>query len=669
MSRRVSQRVKVELFPFLAVLVCVMGALIFLLLVMTKQLRATAVARARAEAVARQTHQPEPLPEASLVLAPDPLPSSPPEAASPISVDSDPQPVAPGSWTATSRADTAAIELAARIAEQATLQKTWENRVASLELDVEERQTQLNRQQLLARTVEQQMSALKQDVLRRELELAEIMGRQSAVEDQAPESAAARARLEQQIQSLRQQLKQLQDQQRDASTRFAVVPFDGQSGTTRRPILIECTSTGLRFLPEDVTLTPADIEGFIPRFNPLAAGASALIDYWNQPQHQSNGEPYVMLIVRPDGTLAYYIATKLLSGMQRSFGYELVESDFPLQLPPLDLEAKRVVEEAVRRALVEREQILRATGMGSGGAGGNGTGNGTGRYGGGGTLNAATGTQPTGTGRGANGSLPGTSPRAGASAGSSTRPGASQRSDEFSLTQLDSPAEVGERSWQDLDRFGGQEHRRKTGANSSSGSPTGTPASTQPATRASAENSGATESSATNRTGSSGGTPSQGASQGGTPPALLDENEQDSYPRFMQRGKTRAENPLQYEQLQRRKWGPHEPGASIGVERAVVVRVDANHVIVDETLQVPIRSDMSRDEVFQRVLSGVDQAAQTWGQPGNGFFWVPSLRFVISPGGNTTYERVSPLVTRSGLSNSVEHTLQPAIASPREVAP
>jgi hypothetical protein len=51
-------------------------------------------------------------------------------------------------------------------------------------------------------------------------------------------------------------------------------------GTTRRPILIECTDHFIRFVPEDVQLTPAELNGFTSGFNPLLIAARELIHYW-----------------------------------------------------------------------------------------------------------------------------------------------------------------------------------------------------------------------------------------------------------------------------------------------------------------------------------------------------------------------------------------------------
>ena len=63
MSRR-KATISVSLFPFLAVLLCAMGALILLLLIMARQIRETAVAKRAAE-------RPEPERGTGFALGPD----------------------------------------------------------------------------------------------------------------------------------------------------------------------------------------------------------------------------------------------------------------------------------------------------------------------------------------------------------------------------------------------------------------------------------------------------------------------------------------------------------------------------------------------------------------------------------------------------------------------
>ncbi len=65
------------------------------------------------------------------------------------------------------------------------------------------------------------------------------------------------------------------------STTYTFVAYDGVSGTTRHPILIECTREHIKFLQEDVSLSSADVSGYSPSYNPVLAGAQALVDYWS----------------------------------------------------------------------------------------------------------------------------------------------------------------------------------------------------------------------------------------------------------------------------------------------------------------------------------------------------------------------------------------------------
>ncbi|MBI1345542.1 hypothetical protein GC163_04570 [bacterium] len=685
MARRQQQSTTVELFPFLAVLVCVMGALIFLLLVMTKRLRAAAVAKAQAAVTQAYDDRPI-LPE--LVeddvedFAPSPAVLSPDLAAVPID-----EPVGWSAAPAVKKPEEPAVDRQAHYAALDALQQQWTTKVASLEADVDQRQAALNRQRLLLMTTERQTTELKQQLLQKETELAAMMGRISATQGSQSATSAEQAKLERVIQQLRQQLKQLAEQQEAASSQYAIVPYDGKSGTTRRPILIECTATGLKFLPEDVTLTPADIEGFTPRFNPLLSGAAALTSYWSQ-QPPSSGdapaEPYVLLIVRPDGTLAYYIAMKLLSGMKQPHGYELVTDDMSLQLSPIDPNAKAALEAAIEQTLAERQRMVQAmssgTGLGRGNGGGQGTGN---EVGGGSGFGSGRGGRDSSTynGGGSGGRL----------GGADAAPKGNSRG-EFALSDIEDSEQVGNRSWEDVDRFEGQEFRKRresggsTGGTNSQSAPNGTSQNrSQGSPSASVTGQGsqsprsdttseATAKSSTGRppttgqpasnngqwqprSGSTGGQTagSSGSSATGSP----DESEED-YPNFNQsasRRKGQAAKSLPYEHLQQRKWGPHEPGATIGLEKPVRVRVEAERMVIEQTLAIPVTAGASREQLFNQLLSAVDQQSQGWGQPGSGFFWVPSLRFEVLPGGNTAYERVVPLVSKCGLSHRTEYSL------------
>jgi hypothetical protein len=139
------------------------------------------------------------------------------------------------------------------------------------------------------------------------------------------------------------------------------------------------------------------------------------------------------------------------------------------------------------------------------------------------------------------------------------------------------------------------------------------------------------------------------------PPVATAEFEQPNLPRFAARRPTRpGEKSLPYEQLQRRRWGKYGADAAIGIEHDVSIRVEAQRLIIDETFAVPAPVDVTRTDLFDRLLAVIDRQANTWGQAPHGFFWVPSLKFVIAPDATAVYDRIAPLVSKSGLVSKAE---------------
>ena len=169
--------------------------------------------------------------------------------------------------------------------------------------------------------------------------------------------AAAADRLEEQQERVAQEIARtrksidvLNRRQASAKNEYSLMPYDGTSGTVRRPVYIECTGRGFRFLPEDETVNPTDLEGFSDNYNPLLAGAQSLVRFWarrrrNSPE--SEPEPYVLLLVRPSGCFTYYLARKYLSSLNVNFGYELIEEDWKLSVPDPDPVAKSLLKETL----------------------------------------------------------------------------------------------------------------------------------------------------------------------------------------------------------------------------------------------------------------------------------------------------------------------------------
>jgi hypothetical protein len=243
------------------------------------------------------------------------------------------------------------------------------------------------------------------------------------------------------------------------------------------------------------------------------------------------------------------------------------------------------------------------------------------------------------------------------------------------MSDLEGPEESNKRSLNDVEAFEGQEYRRQrpTGGE---GTPSGTGPTSAPRSNPPQRLRPEVVEQPGNRAPAAADGPATGAApsssrgpRGGDP--RTEEEEAPQFPTFAQDVPPRGSRgpKLPYEKLQRRKWGPHDPGASIGVEKPIEIRVDAERMIVGGTTVIRLRPDASRNEIFDHLLATLDQNSRGWEAPGPGFFWVPSLRFVISPGGNVMYERIAPLVTKSGLSNSREFTLEATSPALQESRP
>ncbi|RMG34042.1 MAG: hypothetical protein D6725_14870, partial [Planctomycetota bacterium] len=198
-------------------------------------------------------------------------------------------------------------------------------------------------------TLAEQIATTGEDIKRTRRTLAEL--------------AAQRTELARAVAELHVAVAERQEALKRQRTRFRIVAFDGSRGTTRRPIVLECGRDAIRFVPEGLGLGPEQLNGFTVRFNPLAQGVKALAAFWeawyeSHPEPGVDPEPYVLLIVRPSGTVAFYVAQRLLAPTGIPFGYQLVEEGVELDVGPANPEAVQALREAVEPALSQREKLV-----------------------------------------------------------------------------------------------------------------------------------------------------------------------------------------------------------------------------------------------------------------------------------------------------------------------
>ncbi len=288
----------ISLFPFLAVLLCTMGALIVVLVVLNRQSRLqAAAARSDRDAVSDevQTQRRE-----DLAWRIEQLQSSRQKTA----VD-----------LANERQRLAVVEDNIRRLDR----RAAELQVLSAQLEVDPSTAADN-------------AAAELDSVTRKIELA------------AGQLAAAR------------------EAAATAQPKYAVVAYEGPNRTQRRPIYIECRADRVIIQPEGIELAASDFNGPPGPGNPLPSAIRAAADHFKSQAADPTApetEPYPLFLVRPDGIEAYYAARATMQSWGSDFGYQTIDSEWDLEFPPSDprlaeLERRAVAEARERMAwLVE----------------------------------------------------------------------------------------------------------------------------------------------------------------------------------------------------------------------------------------------------------------------------------------------------------------------------
>lgn len=342
-----------------------MGALILLLIAMTQKMHRAAVARAAAERAA-----------AAGLVAPIEAPAAEPPPLLLLPDDLPPPPAPPSGPSAEELRELALQRRRDREARRRELDEARNRAAREVEQQWAAAVAEAKRRRAADAEAARRAAADRDALLRSVQTLAQTKGgavknlaalseREAELQQTSAILERNAAELARTAQQLRHEIEQAKRRQATGPSPLALVPYDGASGTVRRPIYIECTDVGLRFLPEGETITAADLEGFNEGFNPLLAGTVALIRYWKVQNEASGGtepEPYVLLLVRPSGSVAYYIARKLLTRLEVPFGYELIDEDCNLDIPEPDPDARKIVKTAVADALTTRDELVDALG-------------------------------------------------------------------------------------------------------------------------------------------------------------------------------------------------------------------------------------------------------------------------------------------------------------------
>ena len=251
------------------------------------------------------------------------------------------------------------------------------------EAAMEELKDASNLMQVVSEELEAQRESLKAKVEHRRRDLTDIEDhiarltktfeqlttKIDLIQSEASQSDTSRTEKSTEISALRKEIDQKKrdlieeiEKQKNRKPAFAVIPYVGPNGTSRRPVYLECTEKGVIIQPEGLMISLNDLKPPFGPGNPLDAALRVLRHAYQQTDSTFGitQPPYPLLIVRPDGIQTYALAREAMSGWDDQFGYELVDSEMDLTFPSSPAGLKEQLTSTVEMAK-RRQQALMAS--------------------------------------------------------------------------------------------------------------------------------------------------------------------------------------------------------------------------------------------------------------------------------------------------------------------
>jgi hypothetical protein len=171
------------------------------------------------------------------------------------------------------------------------------------------------------------------------------------------------------VKSLEQLLKQKTDEQSAAEKRlselrselqgksksYAIVPYRGRGGTFRTPIYVECKDDKVIIQPEGIELTAHDFAAIDRADNPFDSLLRVARQYYAETGQIGRGEePYPLIIIRPSGIHAFEAAYAAMGNWLKDYGYELVAEDWKMEYPQANDELRSRMQ---KQLTVSRQRL------------------------------------------------------------------------------------------------------------------------------------------------------------------------------------------------------------------------------------------------------------------------------------------------------------------------
>jgi len=338
-------------FTFLDVLTCTMGSLVLLLVVLAQKATDVTLEEALANANKPKSEANQRQLESNATV-----PSAGVESGD----------ATPEETTTEASADNAAAEELSKVVDGLTSEelakRTAEVRehaakVAQLRAEAAQR---LEEERARVSQLEEHERRLEQEIAKLRLALEQL---DEAEKKKNVDQEAAKEELERLKALVAETQKQIEQLRKETTGKksYAIVPYKGASGTTRRPIYIECTADAVTIQPEGIRLTVEDFDGPLRSGNPLNATIRAAREELNARAVAAGQtdmpDPYPLLIVRPNGADAFSVSENAIMSWDADHGYEFVEEDKKLEYPDSDPRLEQVMRHAVEQAR-QRQALL-----------------------------------------------------------------------------------------------------------------------------------------------------------------------------------------------------------------------------------------------------------------------------------------------------------------------
>lgn len=451
------------------------------------------------------------------------------------------------------------------------------------------------------------------------------------------------------IEEKKKQLAKKRDIEKNQKQTFAIIPHtNGGNGTFRRPIFVECTGDGVTIQPYGITLRANDFPNPLSAGNPLDTALVMIRDYWNQidPNHK-DGQPYPLFVVRPSGSKSFAAGRKAMKSWVDEFGYELVTGEVEITYPKADEAFQNQLVSAVnlarQRQLATIEAINRNQAMQQARLLGNGSSTQSGSAGGGGyRASSITGGFVREPGGGNSNGMSGRSSLASSqrSANRSGSSGSSNNSPSFNAPSNNSnnSSNSGATDSASASQFGSgssgsnankpfQPSDRNSSFQANRSSKFGGPQN-----GSSNQNNSGQSSSGQSNSGQSGtgGNSSSGSGQAGG-----QELPQESMAR------TRGNN-----------WAlPSKANNSIQIRKPIKIQVNENEIRIVElgkgikSIPLTSGSETAVPVLVEQVWKHID----AWGIAGVNSFWKPVLNVYVAPNADGRFRELESLLSGSGL--------------------